>query len=639
VTIASAAFGFAALFLLALSFLVAVELPYGEWDAMAFGTWSRAIAAHFPHFHFAFAGSSDYHRPLFYVLQGFVWWVFGFHPALGRLLSLAFSVTLLAGVATLAACTTRVNRRLAASLAVVLVLLIAPFERYSSAGLSDIPVAAMLALTGALLVVPRLGRARLPLLGVAAALSVLAKPSALPSLLGLGLAVLLGPRADLRRRTYAVGALVVGTGIGLVYDLTQASYTHARLGSFLTTGTDGFYANLAAQARHDALLSVRWFGPTLHALLVFALSYALLRLLLAHRAAVAAAFPITLVWAWLGPHLAGDTGVITPALGASNLVEQLAILLILASLLLGVQAPTGAVAGRLQLVRALVWIAPSFVAWALRAVYDVRLLSPAWPPLILLMVWATFPALAGAQARRAWLLLVPSVALVVLCAYAVNNINGLGRSGWRQLNSAGISGLTDPRLMRNVAFGGDFDAELTALEPQVSASDRILTFDQRIRYFYLDQVDFAAPLSCDQLQGRRLFVLLEDNELQQQYGNRAQSSFWEACPNAKLTKVAENPGAFAIFVNGPVAQTVGGCGVPPPTGQLEVDFGTPHRTEAAAQPLLKRVRALGFVQTQIKQRGCAWYSVTETGIPSKEVGQSILDEARPTGVPVQLVTG
>ena len=63
---------------------------------MAYGTWSRLIADHWPHLRFAAASAVDYHRPFFFVLQGTLWRIFGFHQALGRLLSLGFA-TLLAG--------------------------------------------------------------------------------------------------------------------------------------------------------------------------------------------------------------------------------------------------------------------------------------------------------------------------------------------------------------------------------------------------------------------------------------------------------------------------------------------------------------------------------------------------------------
>src|SRR5258706_15354751 len=75
----SAAFGGLTVLFLAVALVIAIALPYGEWDSMSFGTWSRLIADHWPHLRFAGIGEADYHRPLFYVLQGTVWSIFGFH--------------------------------------------------------------------------------------------------------------------------------------------------------------------------------------------------------------------------------------------------------------------------------------------------------------------------------------------------------------------------------------------------------------------------------------------------------------------------------------------------------------------------------------------------------------------------------
>src|SRR5260221_12127436 len=165
---------------LVLALFVALVLPYGEWDAMSFGTWSRLIADHWPHIRFASVDAASYHRPLFYVLQGWIWGIFGFHPALGRVLSLLFTIVLLASMAWLAARSSRNDRTFAAALAVIVLLLVTPLERYCAAGLSDVPAAATVAATAALLLARRLGRAQLPLVAIAATLSVLAKPSALP---------------------------------------------------------------------------------------------------------------------------------------------------------------------------------------------------------------------------------------------------------------------------------------------------------------------------------------------------------------------------------------------------------------------------------------------------------------------------
>ncbi|HEY2374049.1 MAG TPA: hypothetical protein VGH82_16130 [Gaiellaceae bacterium] len=624
---------------LGLSLLVAVALPYGAWDAMAFGTWSRLIAEHWPHLRFSGITAQDYHRPVFYFLQGTVWAILGFHQALGRLLSLGFSVTLVAAVAYVAARTVRSDRRFAGGLAAIVVVLTTSFTLDIVAGLSDIPVAAMVALTAAVLVTPRLGRAQAPLVVVAAAFATLTKPSALPALLGLVLALCLGGRADLRRRAIGAVAVTAGMGIGLAYDGVQASYVHLGLRDFLTTGSDGFYASLADADRKRVMLEGAWLSPELRVLMVFALVYALARLVLAHRRAVAIAFPVALLWSWLGPHLAGDHGVRAGILGTGSWLVQVSVIVLAAFLLLSIDAPPDAIADRLLLARGLVWLAPPLLVWILRVVYDNRLLAPAWPPLVLLIVWALLPAYAGARLRREWLVAVAAAALLVLGAYCTQNINGLGSGGWHALEADGISGLGNAAEMRNIAFGGDFSAEMNALAPQVGPGDRILTFDGRLSFFYQQQVDYRPPLACSQLQGHHVFVLLESDELQTLYGKRSSPAFWESCTAAHLTKVDERPGAYAIFVNGAVASSVGGCGTAAPPGGLLVQFGPTFKTENAARALLRKVAVVGFVQAHVEQLGCAAYRVIESGISSAAVGAGIVTEARTARLAARIVGG
>jgi hypothetical protein len=629
--------GITALFL-AFTLVIALALPYGDWDAMSFGVWSRLIAEHWPHIRFAEAGAPDYQRPLFYFVQGTAWALFGFHQAIGKTLSLLFSGLLLASMAWLAARTVRVERHFAAALALVVVLLIAAFVRFIAAGLSDIPAAATVALTAALLLAPRLGRLQLPFVAISAVLAVFAKPSAIPALAGLCFAVLLGPRADLRRRSIAAAAVALGTCVGIAYDIVQAGYVHLPLKDFLTTGTsDGFYAQLADANRRRVLLDAGWLGNDLRVILVFALLYAVCRLVARHRLSVTIAFLVALAWSWLGPHLAGAHGVRVGLLASGGWLEQLAAVVVAGSLLLALLAPEHAIPDRLQLARALVWAAPPFVIWVLRVVYDNRLLAPAWPPLVLLIVWSLLPVFAGARKSRSWFVLVPATALVVLCSYTIQNVNGLGTSGWSQLRAGGISGLENQALMRNIALGGDFSSEVNALAPQVAKDDRILTYDQRLRFYYLTQVDFEAPQSCSQLAGHRIFVLLESDEVRTIYGRTASTAFWDACPGHTLVRVDERPGAYTIFVNGAIRPSVGGCGAPPVVPGLAVEFGGSFKTAAEAQPTLKHVVGLGFVQARVEHEGCASFRIVETGIPDESVGKSIVGEARTAHLRAQLV--
>lgn len=615
--------------LLVLALFVAIALPYGEWDAMSFGTWSRLIAGHWPHLRFSSVGAAEYQRPLFYFIQGTAWAVLGFHQAVGRLLSLCFSLVLLGSTASLAARGGRRHRALIGALASVVLLLVAGFDRYIAAGLSDIPAAGLVALVAALLLVQRLGRARLPLAAAAAAAAVLAKPSALPALVGLIGAIALGSRSDLRPRLHAAAAVAVGGAAGIAYDALQAAYLHTGLFGFLTSGTDGFYAQLAAADRRRVLLGGSWLGADLHLVLWFSLVYAVARLGLAHRRAVLIALPLSIGWTSLAPHLAG-TG---SGVASGGLLERGALIALAASLVLSLDAPRWAIPSRLQLSRALVWATPPFVVWALRLVYDVRLLAPAWPPLVLLVTWTFAPAIVGAHRRAAFLPVVPVAAIIVLGTVAADNINGLGSAGWKALRSSTI---TNAAQMRSLALGGDFATELDSLAHTIRSSDRIETYDRRLSFFYLNQVEIVAPGSCDQMRDGRILVLLESDEVRTLFGRRSTTAYWNACRSPRLTLVDERPGAYAIFVRGaPPVQ--GGCGAQPSAG-LAVEFGR-FRTEAAARSLLFRAKAVGFVEARIERIGCTAYRVVETGVPGEAVGRSIVAEAASAHLRARLVGG
>ncbi|HEY5661210.1 MAG TPA: hypothetical protein VIR59_10510, partial [Gaiellaceae bacterium] len=133
---------------LALAFMLAVVIPIHAQDALTFGEWSRLISQHW-HLHYEAATPQEYGRPLYYVLQGWVWGVFGFHEPLGRILSGLFSVLLLGSLAWL------LHRRewggLAAALGALALVSMPVYAAQLVSGLTDIPVAALVALAGALL--------------------------------------------------------------------------------------------------------------------------------------------------------------------------------------------------------------------------------------------------------------------------------------------------------------------------------------------------------------------------------------------------------------------------------------------------------------------------------------------------------
>jgi hypothetical protein len=598
---------------------------------MTYGTWSRLIADHWPHIRFAAASAIDYQRPFFYALQGTLWRVFGFHQSLGRLLSLAFAALLAAAVGFIAwRSVPRRYAEVAAAVAVSLVIVLASFERFIASGLTDIPVAAMLALTAALLYVRRLGRAQLPLVGLAACLSLLTKTSALTALVGLTAAILLGPRAGLRRRAPAAGAIAAGAAIALVYDVVQANYVHMGLRAFMTEGSDGFYASLSAQMRHRVLLDSSWLGADLRLLLTFAIVYAAARLVprSTHRISVGAALLSAVIWSLLGPHLAGTGGGLVP--GAGGRLEEIAVLVLAASLLFALAAPSDAVPSRLELARILVWIAPPLIVWSWFAVYADRLASPAWPPLVILIARTVVPAFAGAVARRQQLVAIPAAALLVLAGLATENMNGLGTSGWRSLTNS----LGSAPSLRSLALGGDFGSELDALQPEVRPGDTIVTLDARLRFYYASQVSFYEPLGCGRVapsRGRTLFMLLESDEERTIYGPKAGSQYWENCHSPTFTKLTERPGAYALFV-------VAGCGATPTPPGLAVEFGF-FRTATAAKRLLKSAKGLGFTEAVIQQLSCTSWRVVEYGVPSQVVGASIVAEAKTAHLHATVVGG
>src|SRR5207302_1378934 len=200
----------------ATAFLLAVVIPIHAQDALTFGEWSRLISAHW-HLHYAAATAQEYGRPLFYVLQGWLWGVFGFNEPSGRILSGLFSILLLGA----------------------LVWLVRDRDWGRLAGLL--------------------------------------------------------------------------AAVALLYDLSQARYVHQGLRTFLQAGVNtDYYRTLADEARRYALLDGNWFGDGLRVASIFALAYALLRLVgVRHRLAVLVGVPCALAGSWLGPWIAAHEGKVT----------------------------------------------------------------------------------------------------------------------------------------------------------------------------------------------------------------------------------------------------------------------------------------------------------------------------------------
>src|SRR5438128_10827215 len=142
---------------------------------------------------------------------------------------------------------------------------------------------------------------------------MLAKPSALLAVVGLGLAQLLVQESWRAKLVYRVAPLACGVGLGLVYDAVQAGYVHQGLRTFLQAGVNtAYYRSLADAARRYALLDGGWFGDGLRVAAFFALLYAVLRLAgVRHRLSVLVGVPLALLASWFGPWLAARESHVT----------------------------------------------------------------------------------------------------------------------------------------------------------------------------------------------------------------------------------------------------------------------------------------------------------------------------------------
>jgi hypothetical protein len=619
---------------LAIEIVLASTLPYRGWDPVAYGTWSRLIGIH-GGFHHPGVLDVDLHRPLFYVLQGELWRVFGFHLALGRLLSLAFTVVLIVCTARLAG--RAEHRRLHQAVSVLVLLLVTDLLVHAADGLTDIPAAAMVALTAVVLWTVRESPYRYPLLALCALLAVLAKPSGLVGVVALMLAQLLGPAETLARRAvHDLAPLAAGLGIGLLYDWTQARYVHESLPSFMHSGVGaGIWADKAAAARPDAVWGWHWLGDPLHVLLVASLFYAILRVAgCAHRLAVLAGVPAAWIWAWVGPELTAH-----PFRPGFDL-EGVATYAVAAALLLGAAAPPSVVPGRLELARCLVWAAPPIAIWMVWAAYDTRLTSAAWPPLVLLVTRLVASALVGGAVSRAPVLAAGfAAALLTLALTQVYQLDGLGHDGWKALRAGGLSGLRSVSFRENLVYG-QFQYELNVLRREIGPGERLLGGDGRLGFFFPDRVGAAYPRTCGELEGYRAYVLLLGDEsvyVARSLHTPATVDEWSTCRS--LTEVAEIPGNYAVFVNGTPKQAPvpSDCSLPPPPTGLAVVFGT-ERTLAPAEELQRKLAAAGFVQSKVQRLNCQEYAVLETGVPDEATGESIVAEARSAQFPAVVRT-
>jgi 4-amino-4-deoxy-L-arabinose transferase-like glycosyltransferase len=621
---------------------VATVLPYHFWDSLAFGTWSRLIGERghlwFPEELF----DSQVSRPLFYVEQGLVWLAFGYHEWLGRWLSALFALVFGVCVVLLAGRLARnESRSLLRALAAAVALGSASLAVFAAAGMSDVPLAAAVALTAVLLWSQGLGRVRLPLVALAAAAAVLAKPSAYLALVGLGLVLVLDlSRETARRRAFGgMAALAAGAVLGLVYDAVMAGKVHESLPSFIRSGNTTFFLERGSHARWDALLRADWLGAEVRLALLYGIFYAVTRALGGRgRLAAAIAAPAAFVWSIAGPVIADDRAPYPFDHGFSlGLVAWIGLAAAIATAPF-VSQPE--VLRRRDYAALVLWTLPGAVAWVAYRPDQVRFLSPVWAPLVLVTAGALTSLTLGLARLRPAVSAVPVVAVSLLVFANVPNVDGLGGSGWHGLLDLGWSDWGSKAATENYAYG-PMSYEINAARANLGRNDLLVSSDGRLAYFFPGRTDIRYARSCADLRGRRVFVLLtsgDSAEIMIRSGSSPNPLAWLQCTSPRIYGVQGQPGINATFVIGrPPAVPPGpaGCGIRTYPGQLSDAVFGENLTYAQARRLRERAAEDGF-GVRIERTGCSSFRVVVTGVPD-DAKKSFSREAAGAGFRVTIV--
>ena len=223
---------------------------------------------------------------------------------------------------------------------------------------------------------------------------------------------------------------------------------------------------------------------------------------------------------------------------------------------------------------------------------------------------------------------------------SVVTVDGLGRSGWRDLLDLGPSGWSDRAEMENFAYG-PFSYELNLARENVSDADRIVSSDGRLTYFFPGQVEVRYARACSELDGARFFSFLsagESLEFAELERQPTDPLSWLQCTEPSVELVGEQAGIYAAFVvGGPPARvsTADDCHITSTTGQLlDAVFGR-DLSYSQASTLLARALEVGFVGTRIERTGCSTFRVVVTGIPADAAVQAdFARQAEGVGLPV-----
>jgi 4-amino-4-deoxy-L-arabinose transferase-like glycosyltransferase len=528
--------------------LLAITVPFHDWDSFDFGEWSRRLASggSIDPLH---AGQQGSGRPLYYLVQGALWAVTGVSFTAARILSLVFALVLVAAVAAIAyrLGSTPDRRRANAALAAICAVAVAPLAQESVSAKTDVPAAALVAVTIALALRRSPHVPDAALLALAALAATLTKATAIAPLLGLLVWLLVErSRPWAERVRWSVAPLVGGLILGAVYLQVMAARFHIGLVGYLQTGaSEGLWAHRAAADRRDALLRVDVFGSGLRLPLAFALLYGIARCAgVAHRRSVVATLPLALVWTIAGPFAAHvHRGPFDTTLDTLTFLGFAAVL---ACSALGPVAVT-----RSQAVLLVVAGLPALALWVYATAYFNRLAATSWPALVPLIAVCVAAGIAALRERLGSpAALVPIAVLGMAVWLALATFDGFDGAMWQEYRSLGVSGVWSQDRTLNIVLPA-LQSAVGTVQPYVAKGGTVSVSDPRFRWFLpAAQVDTTTALRCDDLQGVSVFILLTSDESEaaaQARGGLATPEEWAKCGSPHLQPLTDGSDGYAIF--------------------------------------------------------------------------------------------
>jgi hypothetical protein len=197
---------------------------------------------------------------------------------------------------------------------------------------------------------------------------------------------------------------------------------------------------------------------------------------------------------------------------------------------------------------------PTAAAWALYGAYDFRLLAPAWPPLLALVVLSALPAAAALVRRGPVAIALPLALFAIVVAENVYNVDGLQKSGWDQLRRTRTADWLDTDITRAIVMPA-FARALLVVQPEMKKDDLLISPEGAFRFFFPGHVEQSFPLSCDDVHRFRVFVLATDEGSRRYMEDflhvSGDPAFWAKCTTPHLKQLSDGSEGYAVFRVGP----------------------------------------------------------------------------------------